>query len=350
METDVVENPEITYVTWSVGSEAMRVPVLDVTNRNFAVEDTEASRAALNAAYLDEEQRQSSRPRWVTDLMLKAGARQSRFVHRLVYPSASYFDGLTTYLCKLGPNNLPPGFNTKLDQKVAATPHVLSIRLRLQHCVHLLADALIAPLQQVPARPLHLFNIAGGTAIDSLNALIVLRQRAPELLDRPIRIFVMDIDEVAPAFGALATSALSRRGHPLSGLDLEFLYQAYDWNDARPLAFKITQSKKEEAIVALSTEGGLFEYGTDDAIVSNFMAMTGDGSAAPLVVGSVTSADSIRRASIQRQNFTLYPRTMEEFDKLARQAKFATTKVRNTPLSYQVLLERADAVSPPMVE
>jgi hypothetical protein len=350
VETGVVQNSEIIYVPWNFGAGVVRVPILDVTNPSFLLEDTEISRAALDAAYLKEEQRQSKRPRWMTQLMLKAGAHQSRFVHRLVYPSASYFDGLTTYLCKLGPDNLPPGFNTKLDQKVAATPHVLSIRLRLQHCVHLLADALTAPLQQVPARPLHLFNIAGGTAIDSLNALIVLRQRAPELLDRPIRIFVMDIDEVAPSFGALATSALTRLGRPLSRLDLEFLFQVYDWNDARPLAFKIAQSVKEEAIVALSSEGGLFEYGTDDAIVSNFRAMTGEGSAAPLVVGSVTSADSIRRASLQRQNFTLYPRTVEEFEKLARQAGFATTKVRNTPLSYQVLLERSDAVIPSMVE
>lgn len=203
-------NSEITYVTWSFGSDAVRVPVLDVTNPNFSLEDTAASRAALDAAYLEHEQRQSKRPRWITNLMLKAGARQSRFLQALVNPSTNYFDGVTTYLCKLGPDNLPPGFNTKLDQKVAATPHVLSMRLRLQQCVYLLVDALAATLGQSPASPLDLFNIAGGTAIDSLNALIVLRQRNPALLKRPIRIFVMDIDSVGPSFGALATTALTR--------------------------------------------------------------------------------------------------------------------------------------------
>ena len=331
---------ETTYVPWTFGSEVVRVPVLDVTNSSFALEDTTASRAVLSSAYLEDEQRQSKRPRWITNLMLKAGARQSRFLQALVNPSTSYFDGLTTYLCKLGPDNLPAGFNTKLDQKVAATPHVLSMRLRLQQCVYLLADALAATLERSPARPLHLFNVAGGTAIDSLNAVIVLRQRNPALLQRPVRIFVMDIDSVGPSFGALATTALTRPGHALSGLDVEFLYEAYDWNDARPLALKIARSAHDEAIVAVSTEGGLFEYGDDQAIVANLQAMTRDGSVAPVVVGSVTAADSIRRASIQRQNFTLYPRTAEAFDSLARQAGFATTKLVETPLSYQVLLER----------
>jgi hypothetical protein len=336
---NVPVSSDITYVAWSFGSETVRVPVLDVTNPSFALEDTEASRAALDVAYRDEERRQAKAPRWITNLMLKAGARQSRFLQRLVNPQASFLDGLTTYLIKLGPRNLPPGYDTPLDQKVAATPHVLSMRLRLQQCVYLLADALAASLQRLPASPLHLFNVAGGTAIDSLNALIVLRKRAPKLLDRPIRIFVMDIDTIGPSFGALATSALTTEGHALSGLDLQFLHQVYDWNDARPLALKIAHSAKSGAIVAVSSEGGLFEYGADDTILANLKAMLGVGSAAPVVVGSVTSADSIRRASIQRQNFKLYPRTREEFDQLSRQAGFATTRVMETPLSYQVVLE-----------
>ena len=121
---------------------------------------------------------------------------------------------------------------------------------------------------------------------------------------------------------------------------MEFLYEVYDWNETRPLALRIAQSAEEEAVVAVSSEGGLFEYGDDHAIVANLKAMTAEGSTAPVVVGSVTSADSIRRASIQRQKFKLYPRMAGEFDGLARQAGFATVKLLDTPLSYQVLLER----------
>ena len=333
-------NPEIAYVTWSSGSETLPIAVIDVTDPSFALEDTAASRATLDASFLEEERRQSRKPRFIMNLMLRAGARQSRLLHSLVHPSADYFDGLTTYIVKLGPDHLPPGFNTALDRKVVSTPHVTSIRVRLQQCAYLMADRLTGILESLPATPLHLFNVAGGTAIDSLNALIVLSERRPELLQRPIRIFVMDIDTIGPSFGALATAALKQEGHALSGIDVQLLHEAYDWNDARPLGLKIEQSRKQEAIVAVSAEGGLFEYGNDQAVVANLKAMTGNGSAATVVVGSVTRSGAARKASMQRANFKLYPRTMEQFDSLARQAGFEATRVEESPISYQVLLER----------
>jgi hypothetical protein len=333
-------HPEIAYVAWPSGSEMLQIPVIDVTHPSFALEDTAASRAALDANFLAEERRNSRRPRFITYLMLRGGARKSRLLHSLVHAPADYCDSLTTYLVKLGPQHLPAGFNTPLDQKVVSTPHVISIRVRLQQCAYLLADRLTGFLESLPAVPLHLFNVAGGTAIDSLNALIVLRQRRPELLQRPIRILVLDIDPAGPAFGALATAALKHSAQALAGVDVELVHEAYDWNDAGPLALKIERSRQQGAIVAVSAEGGLFEYGDDPAVIANLRAMTGDGSAAPIVVGSITRPEPDRQARMQRANFKLYPRTLEAFDKLARQAGFETTRVEESPISYQVLLER----------
>jgi hypothetical protein len=44
----------------------------------------------------------------------------------------------------------------------------------MQQIARLLAEALLAPLADAPDAPLHLVNIAGGPALDSINALIML--------------------------------------------------------------------------------------------------------------------------------------------------------------------------------
>ena len=50
------------------------------------------------------------------------------------------------------------------------------------------------------------------------------------------------------------------------------------------------------AIVAASSEGGLFEYGTDDAIVANLTVLA--RADVPVVAGSVTSSSEVRKRMI----------------------------------------------------
>jgi hypothetical protein len=60
-----------------------------------------------------------------------------------------------------------------------------------------------------------------------------------------------------------------RPGGPLHGLEIQFHHHAYDWNHTAPLARLLTDLATPGAIVAASSEGGLFEYGADDAIIAN---------------------------------------------------------------------------------
>jgi hypothetical protein len=127
-------------------------------------------------------------------------------------------------MLKLGVDHLPPGFDGPVDRKVAAAPHVTLVRLRMQQIARLLEEALLAALAEAPDAPLHLINIAGGPALDSINALIMLACAHATLIHRPIAIHVLDAQQDGPTFGARALLALTAPGGPLEitgGVELQ---------------------------------------------------------------------------------------------------------------------------------
>jgi hypothetical protein len=91
-------------------------------------------------------------------------------------------------------------------------------------------------------------------------------------------------------------------------------------------------------MIAASTEGALFEYGRDQAIVANLQALRANGSGVSVVAGSVTRADETRRRMIAQTGFKLVPRGIAGFAPLIAQAGFRIAKVESAQLSDQVLL------------
>jgi hypothetical protein len=79
----------------------------------------------------------------------------------------------------------------------------------------LMADILFPALLTEPRRALHFINIAGGPAIDSLNALLLLQKKDPVILARrETTIHVLDQDNMGPEFGAAALASLSQEAAP----------------------------------------------------------------------------------------------------------------------------------------
>jgi len=191
-------------------------------------------------------------------------------------------------MVKLGADHLPPGFDSPVDRKVATAPHMALVRLRMQQIARLLAEALLAPLARAPDAPLHLVNIAGGPALDSINALIILARAHAMLIRRPIAIHVFDARQDGPS------------------------------------------------------EGGLFEYGTDDAVVTNLSALARGG--VPIVAGSVTSSSELRKRMIAQARFRLFPRGLEGFAPLAERSGYVIAESRTAVVSEQVLLRPRAAV------
>ncbi len=245
-----------------------------------------------------------------------------------------------TYLFKLGPENLGTAYATRLDRAMARALPSLSARLRLRNVVTLMADALGPLLQAQPGRPLHLINIAGGPAMDSINALLVLHSEQPRLLaDRAVHIHVLDIEASGAAFGQRALSALMSEGGPLKGVRADLQRQRYDWANSRTLASLVEDWGLARSIVGCSSEGGLFEYGDDDTVVANLEALRDLLPAETCAVGSV-SKDGPCRQAMQASGVPspVHVRTREGFSGLISRAGWRLDRVIDNWMSYDVRL------------
>jgi len=320
-------------------ADGIDLPVIDLSNPRFAVADDPQSYEMQRNAIIKWEQRNQRLPKFLMQLVLRRAARRSRLLQALFQSDQDFLDSVSTYILKLGPDNLPDGFDSPTDKRIASSPHVLLIRLRMQQIAGLLANALVPSLSSSPGTPLHLLNIAGGPALDSINTLVFLQQAGANLVDRPITIHVLDAHDSGPRFGANALAAMRRHNGPLEGRDIEIRYHPYDWNEPKPLAELVCGLGAHGAIIAASSEGGLFEYGASDAIISNLRALNAGPSRAMFVAGSVTSDSDFRKRMIAETRFKLYPRGIAGFEPLANSAGYEILRSESNMLSEQILLK-----------
>jgi hypothetical protein len=322
-------------VAYAMTDDGVRMAVIDVMHPAFAVAANEAELAAMAEQYIREAGQQREIPE-----ALREALQNSMLGRGLISATETYLDGMSTYLLKLGPENLGKGA-TPIDLRIAASFPAFTTRLRLQDIARLLAEGLAGRVPAKKGRPLCLVNIAGGPASDSWNALIQLRAKHAPLLDaREITIAVMDRDERGPAFGARAVEALCAPAGPLDGLAVGFRHFRYEWSEVSRLRGALEEMRASEAVCGISSEGGLFEYGSDEEIVSNLSALHGGTAGDAIVVGSVTRDGEPVRASMASSRFRTLPRTMEEFQTLAHEGGWKTQEVVERPFTYNVQLTK----------
>jgi hypothetical protein len=268
-------------VCYAATDEGLEFPVVDVTHPAFACDPTPAELDALADATFRAFEKWERLPaplRWWL-------SRRSVILPLMGSARGGFVSGTATYLFKLGPENLG-AYATRIDRHLNAGLSPVAVRLRLRAMVRQLADALAARLA-ASDDPVSLLNIGGGTAIDSLNALIALRRDRPALLmGRPVSVHVLDCDEAGPHFGARALAALLSEGAPLDGLTVTLQHVPYDWSHAATLR-EVLAGFDRASIAGCSSEGGLFEYGCDEDIVSNLQVLHDCGPTDLVVVGSV---------------------------------------------------------------
>jgi hypothetical protein len=316
--------------------EGLRLAVVDVTNPIFMVTSTDAEIETLADRFVQES---ADRPE--LSPAVRAALAQSVLGKGLMAASSSFLSGVLTYLLKLGPDHLPDPL-TDIDRRIAASFPGFATRIRLQDMARLIADGLTAPLTADPARPLCFINIGGGPAADSWNALLHLRAEQPALLrDRAVTIAVLDVDDSGPRFGARAVAALSASGGPLSGVAIDFRHVAYNWSDASGLAALLGELAAGQAMSAISSEGALFEYGSDAEIGANLAQIRTAVAPDAIVVGSVTRDAAPTRAARAASRVPTYPRTLEAFERLAREAGWLVDRAIERPFTYDVRLAAA---------
>ena len=250
----------------------------------------------------------------------------------------SFLSGITTYMFKVGPGNLGPDADP-MDQGITASFPAFVMRLRLQDMARMLADGLAPIATASPHRSLCFINIAGGPAADTWNTLIHLKTEHPELLtDRQVTTTILDLDHQGPSFGSRALETLRAPGAPLSGLNLELRHLTYEWSQTHRLPEILTALNATDAICAISSEGGLFEYGSDEEIRTNLQHLHASTAPDAIIVGSVTRANQLLQGSTGSTGILVRPRTLEAFQSLATQGRWTIQNIIERPMSYNVRL------------
>jgi hypothetical protein len=322
-------------VVYAMTENGVRTAVIDVTHPAFAVTFTEAELAGMEEQYLTEARRQAEVPAAVQEAL-----RNSMLGRGLMAASGTFLDGMSTYLLKLGPENLGDGA-TAIDKRIAGSLPAVVGRLRLADMARLMAAGLERSSEMEARRPVLLLNIAGGPGGDSWNALILLqRERAGWLAGRKIAITVLDMDSRGPEFGARAVEALGANGGPLGGLDVAFRYLSYEWSNTGGLAKALEGLDARDAICGVSSEGGLFEYGSDEEIVENLQAIHAGTASDAIVVGSVTREGEVVRAWSGIRRVNTRPRTLEAFHGLAEAGGWRLEEVVERAFSYNVRMAK----------
>jgi hypothetical protein len=275
--------------------DGVEVPLIDVTHPAFRVEMTgEELDAAVEKAVADVEQRRKM-PAEQQALQMKELLRTSFLVPRIAGAQGAVLGGMSTYYMKLGPGNLG-SYAADIDRVFAGSLPCLSVRIRLQHAARLLADCLAAAHAARPGRSLHIVDIAGGPCMDSMNALILLRQERPQLLaGTTIGIHALDPDASGPGFGIRALEAMRAAGAPLHDVSATMRHVDYDWSRASELRALLSGLGADGSFIVGASEGGLFEYGSDEEVVANLRTFYEGTAADALFVGTVSSAEGSGR-------------------------------------------------------
>jgi len=333
-------------VCYAVTDDGVELPVVDITSTEFpvgvAAEELDAF-AADSLRFMD---------RWakVPGGMRRLLARRSHLMREAAASGTGFMTGMATYLNKLGPDNLGD-WATGTDRRAAAMLPAVAVRVRLRQVARLVADAIAAlPAAESAAdRTVHLVNLGGGTAVDSLNALLLLAAERPDALAGcSFAVEVLDLGREGPDFGARALAALQAPGAPLAGVDASLRFHGYDWSRAGDLPEVLTDAgvPADGTPAVVSSEGGLFEYAGDDDVVANLRAL---GEACPsgtVVVGSAFRETAVVTTMRRMSGMTFVSRSPERLDELGSPGGWHVDRLlEGNPVYHVFTLARAH-VSP----
>jgi hypothetical protein len=327
-----------------VTDAGIELPVIDVTHPAFAFQISEGECSALIDAM--------DRLAQVPQAALQTAVQKSILIRGMVESAGTFTTGMMTYMNKLGPDNLGEGYASPIDRQWAASLTPVTFRWRMRDVIRLLANGLETAIsarmatETGPKSPVHLLNIGGGPAMDSLNALIVTHKERPDLLaGRPIRIHVLDLDPEGPRFGEHALAALQAEGAPLHGLTISWESLEYNWSAPSTLSALVSKLEPD-AVVVGSTEGGLFEYASDADIVQNLTVLNQGTPADMIMVGPVVRDPASSDPRLQHMGSVagrpaIRFMGLAAFQKLADQAGWRIEKSLDGPMHQVVNLVKA---------
>lgn len=244
-------------IPYAVYENGIKLPILDITHPLFkaSIDEQAYHLSCLKSV------------RSIKSLKKLPGFIRNIFVSMSNIDN-SYLSGMRTLLYKLGPE-LSRGIKLSFRDKWAVRQtSFMGLRIRLRDLSRMQSKILLSQLKQFPERGLCFFSIAGGSAADSINTLILIQESDPGLLEgRKIEINILDIDISGPNYAKRCIDVLKQPGERFYGIDITLNPIYYDWSQSEAL-LKIS-TEHSGWIQLCSSEGGLFEYGSDEEIISN---------------------------------------------------------------------------------
>jgi hypothetical protein len=328
----VPEKHKIPGLCYAFSEGGLELPVIDLAHPAFATEASAERLKRLGAETASSLGSLGKLPPFMQAAFARRMARSSILAREMRASHGGFMSGMGSYLCKLGPGALGSGYASEIDRKLSLSLPCLNTRLRLKETARLLAEGFAGPLGREPGKPLALFNIAVGPAADSLNALMEIRRSRPDLLEgRQVRVYVLDGDISGPAFAAASLKALLAEGGPLHGLEASLIRVAYDWNEAATLGALV--EAETGSVIAASSEGGLLEYGSDEAIAANLRALAPARGASFVASASRVEGGAGALNRMESGSVRIRLRPASELGSLASASGWSVAETAECPLS-----------------
>ena len=277
--------PELSYAFTLNGVE---LPVLDITHPYF-VSCTDEKILQKLLPYVEKNAEKNAEkfnkiPTFIKRFLSKRSFAMAELLQ--VEGENSFASGITTLMMKLGPRLIGKGRKRFWDRQVNKGFGALVIRMRVRDISKCQKMELIPLLQKSPEKNLCFINIAGGAASDSINTLILILKENPALLKgRKIEINVLDVDTFGPGFAERSITALKAPGKIFHELNITFRHIHYDWNNPEKLTELL--SERNEWLQICSSEGGLFEYCSDEVIIHNLNTIYYNSTGDIVIVGTL---------------------------------------------------------------
>jgi len=324
----------LSYVYTECGLE---LPVLDITHPLFTASINEEN---LEALCKESAQRAKSMKE------IPAAQKMAIFEKSYIFggyfhkdPNATYLSGMSTYMLKLGPNLIGGGEERNIDRMIAMGVISAAARMRLRDICRLQANALVPRLMASPGKEFCLINIAGGAAADSINTLIlVLGEDRSLLKNRKIEINLFDIDIDSANFAGRCIEALKAPGCHFHRLDISFNHIKYNWTDTGDLIDIL--AKKGDCILTGTSEGGLFEYASDEEIKNNLDALYENSpdemQFAGTVIHDIDQVDPTMAAMAEESRGSLQLRGIDGLRSILKKTKWKLDKTANKNPVYGI--------------
>lgn len=287
----IPENNKGTGLSYVYTDSGLELPVLDITHPLFISSIDEEGLEVLCKESAQRAKSMKEIPNTQRQALIDKSLIFGRYFHK--DPNARYLSGMSTFMLKLGPHLIGGGEERHIDKMISMGVISAAVRMRLRDICRLQADALIPQLTTFPQKELCFINIAGGTAIDSINTLILIHKENQSLLkNRKIEVNVFDIDTDSPNFARRCLDALKAPRCYFHTLDISFNHFKYNWGDTSELS-RFMSERKDRILIAAS-EGGLFEYGRDEDIIENLNSLFDNSPDDTLFIGSfILDADTV---------------------------------------------------------